>query len=241
MLATHDPTKVDVLAKLSPPSAEHYFGTDRLGRDIFSRVVYGARISLSIGVIAVIIGLTVGVTLGTIAGYYPRLDSIIMRLIDVQMAFPSILLAIAVIAALGPGLVNAVIAIGIQTIPTFARLSRASVLSVREQLYIETARAIGAKDSRILTRHVLPNIIAPILVYSTLQLAATILSAAILSFLGLGAQPPTPEWGAMVSDARNFLDIAPHIALFPTLAIFLTVLSFNLLGDGLRDALDPRL
>ena len=241
LLATHDPIKVDVPTKLSLPSAEHYFGTDQLGRDLFSRTVFGTRISLMVGAIAVSIGLIVGVVVGITAGYYSRLDNIIMRLIDVQMAFPSILLAIAIIAALGPSLVNAIIAIGIQTIPTFARITRSRVLAVREELYIEAAKAVGAENARIIVKHILPNIIATLLVYSTLQLGTAILSAAILSFLGLGAQPPTPEWGAIISDARNFLDISPHVAFFPILAIFVTVLSFNLLGDGLRDALDPRL
>jgi peptide/nickel transport system permease protein len=240
-VATHDPNTVDVLDKLTRPSAEHYFGTDTLGRDLFSRIVHGARISLAVGLIAVTIGLAGGGLLGTLAGYYPRLDSIIMRLMDVQMAFPDILLAIAIIAALGPDLVNAIIAIGIQGIPVFARITRARVLSVREELYIEAARAVGAGNSRILARHVLPNILATLLVYCTLRLGTTILAAAILSFLGLGAQPPTPEWGAIVSDARHVLDLAPHAAFFPIGAIFLTVLSLNLLGDGLRDALDPRL
>jgi len=240
-VATHDPNTVDVLNKLARPSAEHYFGTDTLGRDLFSRLVHGARISLAVGLIAVTIGLAGGALLGTLAGYYPRLDSIIMRLMDVQMAFPDILLAIAIIAALGPNLVNAIIAIGIQGIPVFARITRACVLSVREELYIEAARAVGAGNSRILARHVLPNILATLLVYCTLRLGTTILAAAILSFLGLGAQPPTPEWGAIVSDARHVLDLAPHAAFFPIGAIFLTVLSLNLLGDGLRDALDPRL
>lgn len=242
MIATHDPEIQQVLDRYQPPSSQHYLGTDELGRDIFSRIVYGTRISLQIGVIAVGISLIVGVLLGGIAGFFGRwLDMIIMRLIDIMMAFPSILLAIAMVAVLGPGLTNAMIAVGIVGIPHFARIVRSTVLSVKETEYIESARAIGVKNKRILFRHVLPNCMAPIIVQTTLSVGTAILDAAGLSFLGLGAQPPDPEWGAMLSDGRAALQSAPWVVAFPGMAIFLFVLGFNLFGDGLRDALDPRM
>jgi ABC-type dipeptide/oligopeptide/nickel transport system permease subunit len=224
-----------------PPSWEHWFGVDHLGRDIFSRVIYGARISLWIGLLSVGISLTIGTTLGLIAGYFGGfVDNLIMRVMDIMMALPYVLLAILIATILGPSLENGILAIGIVRVPRFARLARASTLSVRTLTYVEASVAIGAPHHRIIFRDVLPNIVGPIVVYSTLSLGEAILSAAVLSFLGLGAQPPVPEWGAMLNEAQKYLINAPFMSIFPGLAIFLTVLSFNLLGDGLRDILDPR-
>ncbi|MFZ3579316.1 nickel transporter permease [Virgibacillus sp. DJP39] len=242
LIATHSTTELDMFNKYQSPSMEHWFGTDALGRDIFSRIVYGTRISIQIGLIAVGISMIIGVTLGGIAGYFGKwVDQIIMRLVDILLAFPSILLAIALVAVLGPSLRNAMIAVGIVGIPQFARIVRSAVISVKETEYIEAARSIGAKNSRVLTQHVLPNCVAPIIVQATLGIGTAILDAAGLSFLGLGAQPPTPEWGAMLSDGQAALQNAPWVVAFPGLAIFFVVLGFNLFGDGLRDALDPRL
>ncbi|WP_284141075.1 MULTISPECIES: nickel transporter permease [unclassified Virgibacillus] len=242
IIATHSTTDQSIVNRYQPPSSEHILGTDELGRDIFSRIVYGTRISIQIGVISVGISLVIGVLLGGLAGYFGRwVDQIIMRIIDIMMAFPSILLAIALVAVLGKSLTNAMIAVGLVGIPQFARIVRATVLSVKETEYIEAARSIGAKHRRILFQHVLPNSLAPIIVQATLGIGTAILDAAGLSFLGLGAQPPTPEWGAMLSDGRAALQTAPWVVAFPGLAIFLVVLGFNLFGDGLRDALDPRL
>ncbi|MFD2210150.1 nickel transporter permease [Virgibacillus halophilus] len=242
LIATQDPTAQSIVDRYQSPSGKHILGTDELGRDIFSRIVYGTRISIQIGLISVGISLVIGVLLGGIAGFFGRwLDQIIMRIIDIMMAFPSILLAIALVAVLGPSLRNAMIAVGIVGIPQFARIVRGAVLSVKETEYIEAARAIGAKNARILGQHVLPNCVAPIIVQATLGIGTAILDAAGLSFLGLGAQPPSPEWGAMLSDGRSALQTAPWVITFPGIAIFLVVLGFNLFGDGLRDALDPRL
>ena len=237
----YDPAQPDIRARMAPPSPGHPFGTDDLGRDLFTRVVFGSRVSLQIGFISVGIGFGCGVTLGLLAGFYPRIDNLILRAVDVLLAFPGLLLAIAILGALGPSLTNAMIAVGVAAVPSFVRITRSAVLRVRTQDYVEASRAVGAQDARILLRHVLPNISSEVIVTTTLSMAAAILAASVLSFLGLGAQPPTPEWGAMVFVAKDFLDIAPHIALFPILAIFFTVLGFNFLGDGLRDALDPRL
>ena len=237
----YDPAQPDIRARMAAPSLGHPFGTDDLGRDLFTRVVFGSRVSLQIGFISVGIGFGCGVTLGLLAGFYPRIDNLILRAVDVLLAFPGLLLAIAILGALGPSLTNAMIAVGIAAVPSFVRITRSAVLRVRTQDYVEASRAVGAQDARILLRHVLPNISSEVIVTTTLSMAAAILAASVLSFLGLGAQPPTPEWGAMVFVAKDFLDIAPHIALFPILAIFFTVLGFNFLGDGLRDALDPRL
>ena len=237
----YDPAQPDIRARMAAPSLGHPFGTDDLGRDLFTRVVFGSRVSLQIGFISVGIGFVCGVTLGLLAGYYPRIDNLILRAVDVLLAFPGLLLAIAILGALGPSLTNAMIAVGVAAVPSFVRITRSAVLRVRTQDYVEASRAVGAQDARILLRHVLPNISSEVIVTTTLSMAAAILAASVLSFLGLGAQPPTPEWGAMVFVAKDFLDIAPHIALFPILAIFFTVLGFNFLGDGLRDALDPRL
>ena len=237
----YDPAQPDIRARMAAPSLGHPFGTDDLGRDLFTRVVFGSRVSLQIGFISVGIGFGCGVTLGLLAGFYPRIDNLILRAVDVLLAFPGLLLAIAILGALGPSLTNAMIAVGIAAVPSFVRITRSAVLRVRTQDYVEASRAVGAQDARILLRHVLPNISSEVIVTTTLSMAAAILAASVLSFLGLGAQPPTPEWGAMVFVAKDFLDIAPHIALFPMLAIFITVLGFNFFGDGLRDALDPRL
>jgi peptide/nickel transport system permease protein len=240
-LAVADPTVPDVMHRFAGPSPAHPFGTDNLGRDIFSQIVYGSRISLSIGLISVGIAALFGITLGLLAGFYRRCDNPIMRSIDVLLAFPGLLLAIAIVGALGPSLENAMIAVGIATIPGFVRIVRSAVLRVRGHEYVDAARAVGVRDARVLWRYVLPNISSEIIVTATLGMASAILFAAALSFLGLGAQPPTPEWGAMVLIARSYLDVAPHQAFFPIAAIFVTILGFNFLGDGLRDALDPRL
>ncbi|WP_026875510.1 ABC transporter permease [Jiangella gansuensis] len=241
VLAPHDARATDVSARLQSPNAEHWFGTDELGRDVFSRVLLGAEVSLRVGAVAVGISLLAGVLIGLTAGYYGRwVDDVLMRLSDVLFAFPAMLMAIAVLAILGPGSTNAMIAIGIVYIPIFARITRASVLSVREEVYVRAARSAGAGDLRIIGRHVLPNVTAPIIVQTSISLAFAILSEAALSFVGLGTQPPDPSWGRMLSEGRGFIEQAWWMAVFPGLAIFLTVLAFNVLGDALRDVLDPR-
>jgi peptide/nickel transport system permease protein len=232
----------DLSKRLQAPSSDHWLGTDDFGRDILSRIIHGARISLWVGFFAVIGSAVVGSLLGIVAGYYGRwVDTFISRIFDIMLAFPSILLAIAVVAALGPSLRNALIAIAIINIPNFGRLIRSRVLSVKQEEYVMAAKAIGMKDSRILFSHVLPNSMAPIIVQGTLAIATAIIEAAALGFLGLGAQAPTPEWGKMLADARMFMLQAPWTMIFPGLAIMLTVLGFNLMGDGLRDALDPKM
>lgn len=242
VLAPYDPESPDLPNRLQPPSAEHPFGTDALGRDILSRIIYGSRISIQVGIIAVGISLLCGTLLGAVSGYYGgKLDLVIMRLIDILMAFPYILLAIAITAMLGPGLTNAMIAIGIVGIPIYARVVRGAVLSVKEMEYIEAARVCGCSNYRIIFRHVLPNCLAPLIVQATLGIGTAILDAAGLGFLGLGAQPPTPEWGIMLNKGKDVMQIAPWVIMFPGAAILLVVLGFNLLGDGLRDALDPKL
>jgi peptide/nickel transport system permease protein len=242
LLPLTDPIQIDPTHALYSPGTPFLFGSDQYGRDVFSRVVYGGRVSLLVGPIAVTIALVPGVVIGLVAGYYGRWpDSVLMRLIDVMLAFPGILLALGIVAVLGPSLTSLMIAVGIAAIPTYARLTRASVLSARENLYVDAARVVGARDAVILSRHILPNIVAPIIVVSTLGVGAAILVAAALSFLGLGSQPPTAEWGRMLSEGRQYLREQWWIATFPGVAIMLTVLALNLLGDGLRDALDPRL
>ncbi len=233
--------EIDVQSRLQPPSWAHPFGTDDLGRDILSRVVLGAAVSLRVGFLAVAFALVVGALIGLLAGFYGRwVDDVLMRFMDVLFAFPAVLLAIAVLAVRGPGAGNTALAIGIVYIPVFARVTRASVLGVREEVYVRASRSVGASDLRLLTRHVLPNAAPPIIVQTSISLAFAVLAEAALSFLGLGTQPPNPSWGLMLAEGRGFIDIAWWLAFFPGMAIFLTVLCFNLLGDGLRDVLDPR-
>ena len=232
----------DLVSRLQGPSAAHPFGQDEFGRDMLLRMLWGTRYSLFMGSLAIIFSLCVGGVLGAISGFYGKLtDSVIMRIMDVLLAIPSMLLATAIVAALGTSLVNVLIAIGISYIPTFARTVRASVLTVKDQDYIEAARSIGCNDGEIIFKYIIPNAMAPIIVQATLGLAGAILSIAGLSFLGLGIQPPTPEWGAMLSNARVYMRDAWHVTVIPGLGIMLTILSLNLMGDGLRDALDPRL
>ncbi|MFD1927848.1 nickel transporter permease [Sporosarcina siberiensis] len=228
--------------RLLPPSSDYWLGTDDFGRDILSRIIHGARISLWVGFFSVIGSAVVGSTLGIIAGYYGRwIDMIISRVFDIMLAFPSILLAIAVVSVLGPSLQNALIAIAIINVPNFGRLIRSKVLSIKEDEYITAAKGIGMKDARILFSHILPNSMAPVIVQGTLAVGTAILEAAALGFLGLGATAPEPEWGKMLADSKNYLQTAPWTMVFPGLAIMFTVLGFNLMGDGLRDALDPRM
>lgn len=240
-IAPSDPLEIGLMGRVAP-SWEYPFGTDRLGRDILSRVIHGARISLSLGVISVVIGLLAGTSLGLVAGYYGgRLEAFIMRFVDALLAFPGILLALVVIAALGPSLTNVMIAVGISTIPQYARLTRGSVLSVKERPFVEAAKAFGAQHNRIMLKHILPSIMAPLIVLSTLQVGTAILVGSGLSFLGMGAQPPTPEWGLMTAAGRDYLDRAWWMSTFPGLAILSTVMAINLIGDGLREALDPHM
>lgn len=242
-LVPYDPENFfDYDALNAGPSAAHWFGVDSLGRDIFSRILAGARISLAAGFFSVIIGAIVGTVLGLLAGYYEGWwDRIVMRISDVLFAFPGILLAIGIVAILGNGMTNVIFAVAVFSIPAFARLVRGNTLMLKRLTYVEAARSIGASDFTILTRHILPGTISSIVVYFSMRIGTSIITAASLSFLGLGAQPPTPEWGAMLNEARADMVTAPHVAIFPSLAIFLTVLAFNLLGDGLRDALDPKI
>lgn len=234
--------KQNLPLRLKGPSAEHWLGLDEFGRDIFARIIHGARVSLQVGVVAVGISVFIGGFLGAIAGYYGgKIDNIIMRAMDIFLAVPSILLAIAIVSALGSSLFNLMLAIGISSVPNYARIVRASVLSIRDQEYIEAARAIGAKDLKIIFNHIVPNALAPVIVQGTLGVASAILSTAGLSFIGLGIQPPAPEWGSMLAGGRGYLRYAWHVTTFPGLFIMITILSLNLLGDGLRDALDPKL
>jgi glutathione transport system permease protein len=224
------------------PSLKHWFGVDPPGRDIFSRILMGSRISLTAGFVSVAAGAIVGTAMGLVAGYYEGWwDRIIMRVCDVLFAFPGILLAIGIVAILGGGIVNVIIAVAVFSIPTFARLVRGNTLALKHLTFVEAARSIGASDWTIVTRHIFPGTIAAVVVYFSLRIGTSIITAASLSFIGMGAQPPTPEWGAMLNEARADMMTSPHVALFPSLAIFLTVLAFNLLGDGLRDALDPKI
>ncbi|SHI30621.1 ABC transporter permease [Desulfosporosinus lacus] len=237
----YDPNYSDMTKSFIWPNAEHWFGTDQLGRDVFSRIIDGTKISLFVGVTAVAISLSIGVLLGSIAGYRGgKTDALIMRTMDVMLAIPSILLAIAFMAALGKGLDKAVIAIGLVSIPEYARIVRGSILSVKENDYVQAARVIGNGDSRIIFKHILPNIISLIVVRATLGISSAVLDTAALGFLGLGVQPPFAEWGDMLGRARGFIFTAPYTLIFPGIAITITVLAFNLFGDGLRDALDPK-
>jgi peptide/nickel transport system permease protein len=241
VLAPFDPIEQDYGQTLRPPSREHLMGTDNFGRDIFSRVLFGTQISLRVGLISILIASAIGIPIGLIAGYYGRwIDGVAMRVIDVMLAFPGILLAFVIVAVLGSSLTNLMVAIGIGSIPGFARLIRGSVLATRELSYVEAARVIGGRDPRIIALHILPNVASPIIVYSTLKVATAILAGASLSFLGLGVQRPTPEWGLMLADGRNFLQQQWWIATFPGLAIMVATLAINLLGDGIRDIHDPR-
>lgn len=238
----NDVIKSNIPERLQAPNPSHWMGTDELGRDILSRLVYGSRISISVGLVAVSISLLIGGTLGAIAGYYGGIPGgLIMRLADIFIAIPDILLALTIVAAVGQNLVNLMLAVGISCVPSYIRITRAAVLTVKDQEFVEAAKAIGAKNGRILFRHVLPNCLAPIIVHVTLRVAGAILAIAGLSFLGLGVKPPSPEWGSMLSSGRGYLRDAWYITMFPGIAIMLTILSLNLFGDGLRDALDPKL
>jgi ABC-type dipeptide/oligopeptide/nickel transport system permease subunit len=256
VIATHDPVQtligIEDVKKREPPcihllgcpaeQPQHFMGTDGNVRDLYSRVVYGARLSLAVGILSVSFAILVGAFIGAVAGFAGGFtENLLMRLMDVLLAFPSLILAIAIVTVLGPGLVNTLIAIAIVSIPTYARIMRSSVLTIKEQDYILADRALGMPDRRILFGHILPNSLTPLVVTGTLGIAGAILDAAALSFLGLGAQPPTPEWGSMIGQERNQVFTSPHLIIFPGLALMLTVLGFNLLGDGLRDSLDPRL
>jgi ABC-type dipeptide/oligopeptide/nickel transport system permease subunit len=241
-IAPYDPLEQDLSKSLLGPSWEHWFGTDSFGRDILSRVLYGARISLLVGIVSQGIAFSLGVAMGLVSGYYGgKVDALIMRLADVTLAFPTLLLLIAITAAFQPSLTVVFVAIGVVGWAGLARLVRSQTLVVRELDFVQAARALGMNDARLLTRHVLPNTLAPAIIAVTLGMAGAILLEAALSFIGLGAQPPTPSWGSMISDGRDFLRTAPWISVFPGLAIGLVVLGFNLFGDGLRDAMDPRL
>lgn len=241
LIMPYDPNFSDMSKSFLQPNAQHWFGTDQLGRDIFCRIIAGTRISLTVGLSAVAIALAIGVMLGSVAGYFGgKLDTIIMRIMDMMLSIPSILLAIAFMAALGKGIDKAVIAIGLVSIPEYARIVRGSILSVKENDYVQAARVIGCKHSRIIFKHILPNVLSSIVVRATLGISTAVLDTAALGFLGLGVQPPAAEWGDMLGRARGFIFTAPYTLIFPGIAITITVLAFNLLGDGLRDALDPK-
>jgi len=240
-LAIHDPLSASLNDALQSASKTHLLGTDEMGRDLLSRLLYGARISLMIGIISVVIGVIVGIPIGAFSGYFGgKIDLIVQRLIDIMMSFPVLLLIILIVCVTGPGLKNVMLAIGIASVPRYARLVRGSVLSVKEMEYVTAARSLGLSNSRIILRHIIPNCLGPIIIQSTFQIASCILLAAGLGFLGMGTQPPTPEWGTMLGKGRLYMRTYPQLTIYPGLAIFLVVLGFNLLGDGLRDALDPR-
>lgn len=242
LIAPYDYTTPDYTQIYAKSSPEHLLGTDRMGRDILSRLIYGGRQSLRIGVLSVALAAVVGTFFGAIAGYYGKwVDNLLMRILDIYQSIPGMLLSIAMAASLGPGINNAILAIGISTIPAFARIIRASILTVRENEYIEAAVAINASDARIIMKHVLPNAISPLIVQITMNIGSAILMAATLSYIGLGAQPPEPEWGAMLTEGHNYMRDYGYLVIYPGICIMASVLSFNMLGDGLRDALDPRL
>jgi glutathione transport system permease protein len=241
-VAPYDPTTPDYQNVLSGPSFAHWAGTDSYGRDIFSRIVWGARISLTVSFLSVLLGAVVGISLGLASGFFGGwTDTLIMRLCDVMLAFPGILLAIAVVALLGPGVANVVYAVGTFSIPVYARIVRSNTLAVKNAMYVQAARSIGVRPLTLVLRHILPGTFAAIIVTTSMRIGTAILVAAGLSFLGLGAQPPSPEWGAMLADGRSYLGVADHLTFFPGLAIFITAITFNILGDGLRDALDQKL
>jgi peptide/nickel transport system permease protein len=242
VIAPFEVSEMHTTAKLAPPGAQFLFGTDNFGRDVFSRIIFGARISLVVGIVSVGIAAGMGYIFGMIAGFFEgKAESVIIMVMDIIFAFPSILLALFIVSALGPGIINTMIAIGIVNIPVFTRTVRASVKSVKSMDYIRNAHSIGLKPGMVLLRHVTPNVLAPFTVQATLALSGAILTEAAMSFLGLGIQPPNPSWGSMLSDARKYMEIAPWLVIFPALFIILTILSFNLLGDSLRDVLDPKL
>lgn len=241
LIAPFDPLQMSVGKNLQPPSTKHWFGTDEFGRDLFSRIIYGSRLTLMIGLIAVGISMTVGVSVGMVAGYAGGwIESILMRAMDVLFSFTETLIALAAVAVLGPSLTNAVIAVGVSSIPFYARVTYGAVLVEKNKEYFKAAQALGAKHLRLIFRHLLPNILSPIIVVATVGVSVAVLSASALSFLGLGAQPPSPEWGAILAAGRDYFKRAPWVTTFPGLSIAITVLGFNLLGDGLREALDPQ-
>jgi len=241
-ISPYDPEAQYSDQALQPPSPAHLLGTDQIGRDQLARIIYGARASITVGVLSMVFAASVGISLGLLAGFYGRvLDSVIMRFMDGLLAFPALLLAIFIVAVLGPSILNAILAVAIVSTPSFARLTRAQVLSIREKEFVEGSRALGASDRRIMLGAILPNCLSPLIVQFTLGIGLAILVEAGLSFLGLGVRPPTPAWGSMLSTGRQFINLAPWLTTFPGLAIFLAVLGFNLMGDGLREALDPRL
>ena len=239
-LAPYDPNSVDLAAVLRPPASQHWLGTDHQGRDILSRIVFGARLSLYLGVGSVALGGSLGVLAGLLAGYFRFMLAPVMRTMDVLLAFPGIVIALTTVALLGPGTFNVVLAVGLSQLPQFGRVIYGMVLTLREEAFVEAARGLGATDGTILRRHILPNVLGPTIVQTSLLLPVAILTGASLSFLGAGVQPPTPEWGAMLSDSRKWMTVAPHLMAAPGVALILVVLGFNVLGDGLRDALDPR-
>lgn len=242
LLTPYDPIRLNVVESLEPPSARHWLGTDQFGRDVLARVIYGARVSMAMGVVAVTISVVLGLALGLVSGYYRgTVDLLVMRLVDVMLAFPGILLALVIIAVLGPNLGSAMIAVGVSGMPLFVRVVRSSTLTVRALQYVEAAQAAGSGDARVLVRHVLPNVLTPVIVLVTLGIPSAIVAGAALSFLGLGVKPPTPDWGEMLSKGRAFMGTAWWLSTFPGLAIAVIVLAINRFGDGLRDALDPRL